>query len=103
MDGAHLALLFSKSATIREARSGFPDAPQVEPEPTFRERRAARLRARAEARSARAAARAGRTAVRSAERVVRAARPAARSESPTGQRGPQPAGTQPTDPTGLWW
>ena len=98
MDGAHLALLFSKAATLREARSGFPDAPQVDPEPTFRERLRARSAARLEARSVRA----GRKAVRSAERVVRAAEAAARSATPTAGS-PQPVGTHPTDPTGWWW
>ena len=95
MDGPHLALLFSRAATLRESRSGYPDAPQVEPAPTVRER----LRARSAARSAARTARAGRRAVRSAERVVRAALPAARSESPT-PASPEPAGTWPTDPTG---
>ena len=94
----NLALLFSKGFTLREVHSAEPDAPQVDPEPTFRERLRARSAARLEARSVRA----GRKAVRSAERVVRAARPAARSASPTAAS-PQPAGTHPTDPTGWWW
>ena len=94
----NLALLFSRGFTLREVHSAEPDAPQVDPEPTFRERLRARSAARLEARSVRA----GRKAVRSAERVVRAARPAARSATPTAGR-PQPVGTHPTDPTGLWW
>ena len=94
----NLALLFSKGFTLREVHSAEPDAPQVDPEPTFGERLRARSAARLEARSVRA----GRKAVRSAERVVRAARPAARSATPTAGS-PQPVGTHPTDPTGWWW
>ena len=91
----NLALLFSRSATIRLVHGGMADGPQVDPGPTFRER----LRARSTSRSV---ARAGRRAVRSAERVVREARPAARSATPTAGS-PQPVGTHPTDPTGWWW
>ena len=98
----NLALLFSKGFTLREVHSAEPDAPQIDPEPTFRERLWARSAARSVARSSARAARAGRQAVRAAERVVRAARPAARSATPTAGR-PQPVGTHPTDPTGLWW
>jgi hypothetical protein len=85
MDG-QLALLFSMVASRHESRSALPDAPTMDPGPDRRERRAARVRARAAAK-----------AVRSAERVVRASRP--RPAAPATRQ----AGTQPTDPTALWW
>ena len=78
----NLALLFSKGFTLREVHSAEPDAPQIDPQPTFRERLRARSAARSEARSS-ARARVYRQAVRAAEQVVRAARPAARSATPT--------------------
>jgi len=88
MEG-QIALLFSRVAMLQECRSGLPDAPVVPDPPSRRERKEARVRARAVAK-----------AVRSAERVVRSAARSDRAARPTA---PPQAASLPTEPTTLWW